>query len=142
MDVLPKDYFYEPVLWAIQHEPVITSGVDDTHFGPKRECTRAQIVTFLWKALYEPEYDPISNPFTDVKEGKYYYDAVLWAYSNGITSGVGGGKFGVNQGCTRAQAMFFLWMSLFFCYTPIWNRHGFLNRIVRQNDSVFGCRHI
>ena len=111
VDVLPKDYFYEPVLWAIEHDPVITSGVDETHFGPKRECTRAQIVTFLWKALYEPEYDPISNPFTDVKEGKYYYDAVLWAYSNGITSGVGGGKFGVNQGCTRAQAMFFLWKS-------------------------------
>ena len=110
-DVGPNDYFYEPVLWAIQHEPVITSGVDDTHFGPKQECTRAQIVTFLWKALYEPEYDPIANPFTDVKAGKYYYDAVLWAYSNNITSGVGGGKFGVNQGCTRAQAMFFLWKS-------------------------------
>ena len=111
VDVGPNDYFYEPVMWAIQHEPVITSGVDDTHFGPKQECTRAQIVTFLWKALYEPEYDPIANPFTDVKEGKYYYDAVLWAYSNNITSGVGGGKFGVNQGCTRAQAMFFLWKS-------------------------------
>ena len=111
VDVGAHDYFYEPVMWAIEHEPVITSGVDDTHFGPKQECTRAQIVTFLWKALYEPEYDPIPNPFTDVKAGKYYYDAVLWAYSNGITSGVGGGKFGVSQGCTRAQAMFFLWKS-------------------------------
>lgn len=111
VDVRAKDYFYEPVLWAVEHDPIITSGVDATHFGPKKECSRAQIVTFLWKALYEPEYDPIPNPFSDVKPGKYYYDAVLWAYSNGITSGVGGGKFGVNQGCTRAQAMFFLWKS-------------------------------
>ncbi len=111
VDVRAKDYFYEPVLWAIEHDPVITSGVDETHFGPKNTCTREQIVTFLWKACGEPEPQTTVNPFTDVKPGKYYYKAVLWAVENGITSGVGDGLFGGGQGCTRAQAMTFLWIS-------------------------------
>ena len=111
VDVRAKDYFYEPVLWAIEHDPVITSGIDETHFGPKVNCTREQIVTFLWKACNAPEPVTTENPFTDVKPNKYYYKAVLWAVENGITSGVGDGKFGVGESCTRAQAMTFLWNS-------------------------------
>ncbi len=110
-DVGAHDYFYEPVMWAIAHDPVITSGVNATHFGPKNPCTREQIVTFLWKACGAPEPFSTSNPFTDVMPDKYYYKAVLWAVENGITSGVGNGKFGVGKTCTREQAMTFLWKS-------------------------------
>ena len=81
-------------------------------FGAKLNCTRAQIVTFLWIAAGKPEPQTTENPFTDVKEGKYYYKAVLWAVENQITSGVGEGKFGVNQGCTRAQVVAFLYNAL------------------------------
>ena len=110
VDVGAWDYFYEPVLWAIEHEPVITGGTDATHFSPKKACTREQIVTFLWKANGEPEPESSENLFVDVKPGKYYYKAVQWAVQKGITGGVGDGKkFGVGQTCTREQAMTFLW---------------------------------
>ena len=109
VDVRAKDYFYEPVLWAIRHDPVVTSGVDDTHFGPKQPCTREQIVTFLWNACGQPEPQTSVNPFRDVKASRYYYKAVLWAVESGITSGVEEGKFGVGQPCTRSQAVTFLW---------------------------------
>ena len=108
-DVGAWDYFYEPVQWAIHHDPVITGGKDDTHFVPKDPCTREQIVTFLWKTLGAPEPETATNPFRDVKPGKYYYKAVLWANENGITGGVGDGKFGVGRTCTREQAVSFLW---------------------------------
>ena len=108
-DVGAWDYFYEPVQWAIHHDPVITGGKDDTHFVPKDPCTREQIVTFLWKTLGAPEPETETNPFRDVKPGKYYYKAVLWANENGITGGVGDGKFGVGRTCTREQAVSFLW---------------------------------
>ncbi len=112
-DVGAWDYFYEPVEWAIHHDPVITGGVDATHFGPKQNCTREQIVTFLWKANGAPEPETTENPFSDVKSNQYYYKAVLWAVENHITGGVGDGtKFGVGQTCTRGQAMTFLWASV------------------------------
>ena len=108
-DVGAWDYYYEPVMWAIHHDPVITGGTDSTHFSPKQACTREQIVTFLWKANGAPTPSATEIPFSDVKPGKYYTKAVLWAVENGITGGVGGGKFGVGQTCTREQAMTFLW---------------------------------
>ena len=111
VDVGAWDYFYEAVNWAIHHEPVITGGVDASHFGPKQNCTREQIMTFLWKANNEPGHASDENPFPDVKPGKYYYDAVLWAVENGITGGMSDGRFGVGVSCTRAQAMTFLWAS-------------------------------
>jgi hypothetical protein len=112
VDVGAHDYFYEPVMWAIDHDPVITSGVNKTHFGPDKDCTREQIVTFLWKACYAPMPMTTTNPFPkDVDPTQYYYKPILWAVENGITSGVGKGKFGVGQSCTRAQAMTFLWKS-------------------------------
>ena len=108
-DVLEKDYFYTPVLWAYYHDPQITSGTDDTHFGPKINCTREQIVTFLWKAAGAPDPESAENPFTDVKPGKYYEKAILWAVEKKITSGMGDGTFGVGKPCTREQVVTFLW---------------------------------
>jgi hypothetical protein len=110
-DVGLFDYYYEPVMWAISHDPIITSGADTTHFGPKKECTREQIMTFLWNACDAPEPLTTENPFTDVKPTKYYYKAVLWAVENGICTGTTPTTFGVGKSCTRAQAMTFLWNS-------------------------------
>ena len=106
-DVKNKDYFAAAVLWAVRNG--ITAGVDETHFGPKQDCTRAQIVTFLWAAMDRPEPSATENPFTDVKKKHYFYSAVLWALENGITKGVDETHFGPNQACTRAQAVTFLW---------------------------------
>ena len=87
----------------------ITSGVDANHFGSKRPCTRAQAMTFLWKACGSPEPASTENPFNDVSSGKYYYKAILWAVENNITSGVSADSFGVNKTCTRAQIITFLY---------------------------------
>ena len=80
-----------------------------THFSPNKECTREQIVTFLWKAADMPDPETTANPFTDVKESKYYYKAILWAVENEITNGVSADKFGVGQTCTRGQIVTFLY---------------------------------
>ena len=109
VDVKEGKYYYTPVLWAYYHDPQITNGTDATHFSPNKDCTREQIVTFLWKAAGAPDPETTENPFTDVKETKYYYKAVLWAVENGITNGVSADKFGVGQPCKREQAVTFLW---------------------------------
>jgi hypothetical protein len=78
--------FYEiPVAWA--YGKGITSGKDDTHFAPNETCTRAQVVTFLWNAMGKPKATITTCPFVDVKPGKFYYDAMLWALQTGVTSG-------------------------------------------------------
>ena len=109
-DVKKKHYFYKAVLWAVENG--VTSGVNADTFGVGQPCTRAQAMTFLWNALGKPEPESAVNPFTDVKPGKFYYKAVLWAVENGITSGVGGGKFGVNDTCTRGQIVTFLFIAM------------------------------
>lgn len=106
VDVKTGDYFYNAVLWAVQEG--ITSGTDATHFSPNASCTRAQIVTFLWRAAGSPEPKNMSN-FKDVPADSYYAKAVAWAVENGITGGTGDGKFSPNATCTRAQAMTFLY---------------------------------
>ena len=111
-DVKEGKYYYNAVLWAYYHSPKITGGVSSTRFGVKEPCTREQIVTFLWKAFGAQQPKGTENPFTDVKEGKYYYKAVLWAKENGITGGVSADKFGVGQPCKREQAMTFLWKAV------------------------------
>ena len=111
-DVPEGKYYYEPVMWAYYHTPQIASGTGGGKFSPGKPCTREQIMTFLWKAKGAPEPKGASCPFSDVKKGKYYYKPVLWAVENGITGGVGGGKFGVGKPCTRAQSMTFLWKAL------------------------------
>ena len=107
VDVPADVYYYDAVRWAAENG--ITEGVDGTHFAPDATCTRAQAVTFLWRAAGCPESKSSVNPFTDVVEGSYYYDAVLWAAENGITDGVDETHFAPDATCTRAQIVTFLW---------------------------------
>ena len=106
VDVKVGDYFYDAVLWAA--EKGITSGTDATHFSPNAACTRAQIVTFLWRAAGSPEPKGTGS-FADVPSDSYYTKAVAWAVENGITGGTGDGKFSPNATCTREQAVAFLY---------------------------------
>ena len=108
-DVTSDNYFFNAVMWAISHDPVITAGVDENLFGAVNPCTREQIVTFLWAANGKPEPEGTGTTFSDVSADAWYYKPVAWAVENGITSGMGDGSFGVGQSCTRAQAMTFLW---------------------------------
>ena len=108
-DVKEDKFYYDPVLWAVGRTPQITKGTDETHFSPDATCTRSQVVTFLWRAKGCPEPVRTDNPFTDVKEGAFYYKAVLWAVENGITNGLDKTHFGPDNGCTRAQVVTFLW---------------------------------
>ena len=101
--------YHDSVLWAYCHEPQITSGYDDGSFRPDQVCTRAQVVTFLWRAAGEPEPNLKLNPFRDVSESAYYYKAVLWALENGVTTGNSASTFNPNGECTRAQVVTFLW---------------------------------
>ena len=103
---VPNDaFFYEAVKWAVKSG--VTNGLTETMFGPYEPCTRAQIVTFLWRAAGSPEPKAMSS-FTDVLSDAYYAKAVAWAIENGITTGTGDGKFSPDATCTRAQAVTFL----------------------------------
>ena len=106
-DVDSGAYYYDAVRWAV--EQGIASGVTGTAFAPGRGCTRAQLVTFLWRANGSPEPSVKENPFIDVKPDSYYYKAVLWAVEQGITSGVTETAFAPDRVCTRAQATVLLW---------------------------------
>jgi len=105
-DVSTSAYYYEAVKWA--QEKGITGGIGNGLFGPNRPCTRAQIVTFLWRAAGSPAPKSMSS-FTDVPADAFYAKAVAWAVENGITSGTGEGKFSPNAICTRAQSVTFLY---------------------------------
>lgn len=107
VDVLVGSYYYDAVLWAVEN--TITGGVDASHFAPDTACTRAQIVTFLWRAAGRPEPNTGINPFVDVDTDAYYYQAVLWAVEHGITGGVDAAHFAPDAVCTRAQAVSFLY---------------------------------
>ena len=104
-DVSTSAYYYEAVKWA--QEKGITGGIGNGLFGPNRPCTRAQIVTFLWRAAGSPVVNYAMN-MTDVAEDAYYSEAVRWALSEGITTGIGDTAFGPDAACTRAQAVAFL----------------------------------
>ena len=115
-------YFYEPVYWAFDNG--ITTGTSGTKFSPNDNCTRGQVVTFLWRAVGcpEPEGD---NPFSDVTEDKFFYKAVLWAYENGITTGTSSNTFSPNAKCKREQIVTFLYRTAVYAnsgnapeYTP------------------------
>ena len=108
-DVQPGAYYEQPVAWAAAHDPQITAGTSNTTFSPNDTCTRAQVVTFLWRANGQPEPTRTSNPFTDVPADAYYYKAVLWAVEHGVTAGTSETTFSPNQGCTRGQVVTFLW---------------------------------
>ena len=107
VDVPETEFYYKAVLWAVENG--ITNGVDATHFAPNTDCNRAQIVTFLWRAAGRPEPTSTNNPFEDVPEGEFYYDAVLWAVENGITNGMDATHFGPGEFCNRAQVVTFLY---------------------------------
>ena len=104
-DVFTSAYYYEAVKWA--QEKGITGGIGNGLFGPNQPCTRAQIVTFLWRAAGSPVVNYAMN-MSDVPEGSYYAEAVRWALSEGITTGTTGNTFSPDSECTRAQAVAFL----------------------------------
>ena len=108
-DVPSGSYYYDAVLWAM--EQGITKGTSDTAFSPNASCTRAQIVTFLWRANGSPAASG-NSAFTDVASDAYYAAAVTWAEKNGVTGGIGGGLFGSDNDCTRAQIVTFLYRSV------------------------------
>lgn len=107
-DVGKAAYYYDSVSWAVNHEPQITAGTGGTFFSPGKACTRAQAVTFLWRAMGQPEPTRTTNPFTDVRATDYYYKAVLWAVEQGITDGTTATTFSPTKPCTRAQIVTFL----------------------------------
>ncbi|MGN0979695.1 MAG: S-layer homology domain-containing protein [Candidatus Avoscillospira sp.] len=109
VDVPADAYYYDAVLWAAENG--ITGGTSDTTFSPNAPCTRAQIVTFLWRAAGSPEPESLSS-LSDVPADAYYAKAVAWALENGITTGTGNGTFSPNATCTRAQAMTFIYRSV------------------------------
>ena len=108
-DVSTSAYYYEAVKWA--QEKGITGGIGNGLFGPNQPCTRAQIVTFLWRAAGSPEPKSMSS-FSDVSTDSYYAKAVAWAVENGITTGTGDGKFSPDATCTRAQSVTFLFRAI------------------------------
>ena len=109
VDVATGSYYEDAVDWAVENG--ITTGVSANRFDPNGVCTRAQAVTFLWRAAGSPAPRSRTMPFTDVPAGNYYYDAVLWAVENGITKGTSDTTFSPNMTCTRAQIVAFLWRS-------------------------------
>ena len=106
-DVKESDFYYKAVLWAV--EEGITNGLTADTFGPFALCNRAQVVTFLYRAMGEPEVTETEHPFTDVVEGQFYYKAMLWAVENGITNGISATAFGPATICNRAQVVTFLY---------------------------------
>ena len=106
-DVAETDWFYAPVLWAVENN--ITGGISPTQFGPNNPCTRAQVVTFLYAAAGRPDVTATEEPFEDVSKDDWFYTPVLWAVENGITSGIDATHFGPNKTCTRAAVVTFLY---------------------------------
>ena len=109
IDVKASDFFYEPVKWAVNNK--ITNGTSSTTFSPYKNCNRAEIVTFLWRAAGSPEPTVTRNPFTDVNSVRdaSYYKAILWASQKGITAGSTATTFSPYQECTRSQIVTFLY---------------------------------
>lgn len=109
IDVKASDFFYEPVKWAVNNK--ITNGTSSTTFSPYKNCNRAEIVTFLWRAAGSPEPTSTRNPFTDVNSVRdaSYYKAILWASQKGITAGTNATTFSPYQECTRSQIVTFLY---------------------------------
>ncbi len=106
-DVKAGDYYFDAVKWAVEKQ--ITSGTTATTFSPNLECSRAQMVTFLWRTAGSPEPKTTKNPFVDVNSDAWYYKAVLWAVENNVTNGTSDVTFSPNMTCTRAQMVMLLW---------------------------------
>ena len=106
VDVPSTSYCYDAVQWAVANG--VTAGTDSTHFSPNAGCTRAQVVTFLWRAAGKPIVSA-NVSFTDVSSDAFYYEAVKWAVANGITAGTDAAHFSPNATCTRGQVVTFLY---------------------------------
>jgi len=104
-DVGTSSFCYDSVNWAVKQG--VTTGKTDTAFAPDETCTNAQILTFLWRAAGKPT-TATSNPFSDINDGNYYYNAALWAYEKGM---VGGMEFNASLPCTRSQTVAYLWQA-------------------------------
>jgi len=109
-DVKADDYFFLPVMWAVEKE--ITKGKYYNAFAPEATCSRAEAVTFLWRANGKPEPKSYKHDFRDIESGAYYYKAVLWATENGITDGTSKKTFSPEAKCTRGQIVTFLYRAL------------------------------
>lgn len=109
VDVQTGTFYHDAVLWAVNEDPQITNGTDAVHFSPTKTCTRAEAVTFLWRAKKQPSSSGTTNPFTDVPKNVYYRAAVLWAVKAGVTNGTDKTHFSPDAPCTRAQVVTFLW---------------------------------
>jgi len=107
VDVKEDAYYFDAALWAA--EKGITTGTSADTFSPNADCTRAQIVTFLWRAAGSPAPKSEINPFADLSTDAYYYSAVLWAVEQGITNGTSADAFSPDAVCTRAQTVTFLY---------------------------------
>lgn len=122
VDVPTDAYYYDAVAWAVENG--VTGGTSATIFSPNNACTRAQMVTFLWRAAGSPETETAVNPFTDVSSSAYYYDAVLWAAEQGITSGTSATTFSPDATVTRSQTVTFLWRN---AGSPMVSGNGFVD---------------
>lgn len=108
---VPADAYYADALrWALQKG--VTTGTTASTFSPGASCNRGQVVTFLWRAMGQPAPKSSRNPFTDVKTGDYYQNAILWAVEKGITTGTSAGTFSPKRTCTRAEVITFLWRAM------------------------------
>ncbi len=133
-DVSENDYYYEAVKWAV--EKGITNGTSATTFSPNASCTRAQMVTFLWRAAGSPEAKSTTCVFTDVDKDAYYYEALLWAVENGITNGTSDTTFSPDAVCNRGQMATFLYRN---AKTPVVSgNHSFIDvkADAYYNDAV------
>ena len=110
VDLDENAYYYQAVLWAVENG--ITAGTTEITFEPNATCTRAEAVTFLYRWIGEETEVDVENPFTDVEEGRYYYDAVMWAVANNITAGMSQTLFAPGIHCTRAHTMTFLYRAV------------------------------
>ena len=106
-DVAKQDYYYHAVLWALENH--ITSGTSRSRFSPGRNCTREQVVTFLWRYAGQPMFEDNAFPFADVQTYRYSYPAIVWAVSEHITTGTGATTFRPEKSCTRAEGITFLY---------------------------------
>ena len=106
-DVSASDWYYNAVMWAVSNN--ITGGTSATTFSPNAPCTRAAVVTFLYAAEGKPAVENADNSFSDVTSKHWFYAPVMWAVANNITGGIGNGKFGPDNACTRGQIALFLY---------------------------------
>lgn len=106
-DVDPSSYYYDGMLWAVESD--ITSGTGGGKFSPNKPCSRAEIVTFLWRAFGEPEPTAANCAFRDIEVNSFYFDAMMWACESNITTGTSYTTFSPNRACSRAEIVTFMY---------------------------------